>query len=82
MESHITAIDSVTIVKLLCRLADTHPAEIGVQVNLRAHDLVGLPTPHCYLHLIVRIINACIEEVGLSVLEVYPKVTIPEVTVN
>ena len=82
VKSHIAAVDPVTIVELLCRLADTHPPEIGIQVNLRIEDFVELSAPHCDLHLIMRIVNARIEDVDFPGLEVDPDIAVPEVTVN
>lgn len=72
----------MAIIELLCRLTDPHPAEIGVQVNLRTDDFVELSAPHRDLHLIMRIVNARIEDVDFSIFEVRSNIAVPEVTVN
>ena len=82
VEGVINVADPVAVFKLLRRLADSHPAEIVVEVNLGADDLIELAMPHSYLHFIVCIMSAGIEDVDLSSLKIGANVTIPEITMN
>ena len=82
LKSMVTAVDPVAIIELLRRLANTHLVEIGIQVDFGTDNFVEPSAPHCHLHLIVRILNAGIEDVDLSSLKISPNIAIPEIAVN
>ena len=82
MECYVAAVESVAILELLCRLTDTHFAEIRFEINLGAAHLAKLCSPHCDLHLIVGIINACVEGVYVPCLRYDSNVAVVEISMS
>ena len=82
MKSHIATVDPIAIVKLLGRFADSHPAEIEIQVRLRTDGLVELGPPHRNLHLVVRVVNARVKDIYFSRFSVGSDVAVPQVTMD
>lgn len=78
---HLDAIQPVAIVELLHGLADGHIAQI-LSFILPRFDFMPFASPHTDLHLMMRVIGTGIENVYVSVREICPNVSFPEITVD
>lgn len=71
------AIQSVSVVKLVYRLADLHISKVCFPENLCLHSMM-LHSPHSNFHFVVRVVSTGIKNVYISSLNICAYVSFPK----
>lgn len=79
---HVNTIQPIPIIKHLNRFTNPRIPQILLQINLIVHKTMAFTSPHPELHLVVRVVRACVEDVDITGFVVGANVAIPEVAVD